>query len=82
MPDASRLIHKSAFDPATIALMGRIFDEVWASVKPSFEGQRAQEVNLARTALAKAIIHFAGIGRTDATVLKAMALRVLKIPSF
>lgn len=82
MRDASRLIHDSAFDPATIALMDGIFDDVWASVEPSFDGQRAQEVNLARTALAKAIIHFARIGRTDPIVLKAMALHVLKMPSF
>jgi hypothetical protein len=32
-----------------------------ASPAAAFEGQRAQEVNLARTVLAKAIIHFAAL---------------------
>ena len=81
MPKARNLLRQNTFDPDAVKRMGEIYDHVWTSVEQGYEGRPAAEAELARTALAKAILHFAGMGHTDLNALKSMALRVAESPS-
>ena len=81
MPKARNLLRQNTFDPDAVKKMGEVYDHVWTSVEQAYEGRPAAEAELARTALAKAILHFAGMGHTDPNALKSMALRVAETPS-
>ena len=61
--------------------MGQVFDDAWATIEPEYEEMRPAEIDLARLALAKAIITFAALGNDDPQVLKSKALSVLRAPS-
>ena len=57
MPNARRLIHDSAYDADTVAMMGDAFDAAWGMIEPAFTGQPQATIDDARTLLASTIIH-------------------------
>jgi hypothetical protein len=81
VPHVYSIISNAAFSPDTVKMMGIVFDDAWASLEPEYEEAREDEIALARLALAKAVVLFAGLGNRDAEQLKAKALRVLKMPN-
>lgn len=81
MLQTRHLIENAVFDPTTLDVMASTVDQVWANIEHQYDGRRTAEVELARLALAKAVIYFAGLGVRDANVLKGMALGVMKVPS-
>lgn len=81
MPHVYSIVHQSAFSPDMVKMMGEAFDQAWASIEPAYQGQRDAEIELARLALAKAVVLFTGLGTTDPEALKGKAMRVLGLPS-
>ena len=81
MPHVYSIIHQSAYSPDTVNMMGKVFDQAWKSIEPEYQGHRDAEIELARLALAKAVVLFAGLGNTDPEVLKGKAVRVMRMPS-
>lgn len=81
MPHVYSIIHQSAFSPETVRMMGEVFDQAWESIRPEYQKHRDAEIELARLALAKAVVLFAGLGNTDREVLKNKAVRVLRMPT-
>jgi hypothetical protein len=75
------IISNAAFSPETVQMMGEVFDRAWASLEPQYDEHPDQEMELARLALAKAVVMFAGLGNTDPEVLKRKALRIMQMPS-
>ena len=80
MPHVYSIIANSAFPPEIVKMMGEVFDHAWASLEPQYEEQPDAEVDLARLALAKAVVMFAGLGDTEPEILKRKALRMM-VPS-
>ncbi|MFM9846424.1 MAG: hypothetical protein ACKVP3_04605 [Hyphomicrobiaceae bacterium] len=62
-------------------MMGEVFDRAWASIEPHYDERPDSEMELARLALAKAVVMFAGLGNTDAETLRGKALRIVQMPS-
>jgi hypothetical protein len=62
-------------------MMGEVFDRAWASIEHRYDERRGAEVELARFALAKAVVMFAGLGHTDPEALMQNALRIVQTPS-
>jgi hypothetical protein len=80
VPHVYSIISNAAFSPDTVRMMGEVFDQAWDVIEAVYEGQREAEVELARLALAKAVVLFAGLGNSDPGQLKDKALRILKMP--
>ena len=81
MPHVYSIIHRSAFPPETVTMMGEVFERAWASIEPQYEKGPDTETELARLALAKAVVMFAGLGNTDPGILQRKALRLMQMPS-
>ena len=81
MPHVYSIISKSAFPPETVKMMGEVFDRAWASIEHHYDERRTTEVELARLALAKAVVMFAGLGNTDPETLERKALLIVQMPS-
>jgi hypothetical protein len=62
-------------------MMGEVFDSAWTSIEHHYDERPDAELELARLALAKAVVMFAGLGNTDPEVLKRKALRIVQMPS-
>jgi hypothetical protein len=62
VPRVYSLIANAAFPPETVKLMGEVFDHTWASIQPQYEERPDTETELARLALAKAVVMLAGLG--------------------
>ena len=80
MPHVYSIIANSAFAPETVKTMGQAFDQAWEALEPDFADRREAEIELARLALAKAVVLFAGLGNSDAATLKRKALQIVKAP--
>lgn len=80
MPHVYSIITGSAFPPETVKMMGNVFDRAWASIEHRYDEFRGTETELARLALAKAVVMFAGLGNTDPEVLMRKALRIMETP--
>ena len=59
VPHIYSIIHQAAFPPDTVKMMGDAFDQAWESLEPQYRGHPEVEMELARLALAKAVILFA-----------------------
>ena len=81
MPHVNSIISGAAFAPPTVKLMGQVFDDAWAAIELDYQERRPAEIDLARLALAKAIVTFAALGNDDPQILKSKALSVLRAPS-
>ena len=81
MPHVYSIIGNSAFAPDTVKMMGEAFDEAWNSLQPEYAHRRDAEIELARLALAKAVVMFADLGNSDPEVLKRKALRIVQAPT-
>ena len=68
-----RLSEATSFSPEDVKMLGEVFDEVWATVEPTFADYKPGEINLARATLARRIIWLAERGQNDPDVLKRMA---------
>jgi hypothetical protein len=58
MPKARWLIDGAAYEADTLAILRRIFDEVWASVAPDF-GDDPEQIEEARIRLATIVLALA-----------------------
>jgi hypothetical protein len=81
VPHVYSIINQAAFSPDAVKIMGQVFDEAWDAIEPDYREQRAVEIELARLALAKAVVLFASLGNTDPEVLRSKAMRILRMPS-
>jgi hypothetical protein len=81
VPHVYSLIGNSVFAPETVKTMGEVFDRAWASIEPQYDERPDPELDLARLALAKAVVMYAGLGHTDPETLKRKALRIMQMPS-
>ena len=81
MPHVYSIILNSAFPPETVKMMGEVFDRAWASIKPQYDERPDTEMEMARLALAKAVVMFAGLGNTDPETLRRKALRLMQMPA-
>jgi hypothetical protein len=83
VPHIYSIISNSAFPPATVNMMGEIFNRARASIERHYYyDQRADtELELARMAQAKAIIMLARLGTADPAILLRNALRIVHMPS-
>lgn len=80
MPHVDSIIHQSAFPPETVTMMGEVFDRAWASIQSQYEERPDTETELARLALAKAVVTFVELGTTDPDTLQRRALRLVQMP--
>lgn len=80
MPHVYSIITNAAFPPETVKMMGEVFDRAWASIEHEYEERPDTKTELARLALAKAIVMFAGLGNTDPETLERKALRLIQKP--
>ena len=62
-------------------MMGEVFDRAWASIEQQYENRPDTKIELARLALAKAVVMFDGLGNTDPVTLQRKALRLMQMPS-
>ena len=81
VPHVYSIIHQSAFPPEIVTMMGEAFDHAWESIEPQYEQRPHTETELARLALAKAVVMLAGLGNTDPETLQRKALRLMQMPS-
>ena len=68
------LIDNTVFDPATVMMMGEVFDAVWTRVEPDFRHLNARKLDAVRVALAGAVLVYTRLGLRDPLVLRAMGL--------
>jgi hypothetical protein len=79
MSVVQRLTEATSFSPEAVKLMGEVFDEVWATVEPTFADYQPGEIKLARATLARRIIGLAERGQYDPDVLRSMARNSLTV---
>ncbi len=72
MSVVQRLTEATSFSPEAVKMLGEVFDEVWATVEPTFAGCQPGEIKMARATLARGIIGLAERGQYDPDVLKSM----------
>jgi hypothetical protein len=82
MPHVYSLLSKAAYSPEAVRMMGKVFNEAWDEIETDYSDRRDAEIELARLALAKAVVLFAGLGNTDPETLKRKALRIVQMPAF
>ena len=66
----------ASYDPITLNLLTRAFDEAWADVEDML-GAKALDPGMVRAALAKRIMDAADKGERDPKRLKLIALRAI-----
>jgi len=66
----------AAYDPDTLHLLNRAFDDAWSDVEALFGARIGDPENL-RSALAKRIVRAAGEGERDLKRLKLIALEAI-----
>ena len=75
MARARQLLREAVYDPATVALLEKVFDEAWAVVAPNYTAVMAVET--ARVQLANIILSLAAEGERDPQRLKDRAIGTL-----
>ena len=73
MAKARRLIAGAAYDPATLKMLGEVFDDAWASVSQNYKSSLAVEA--ARLKLANIVLSLAADGERNPDQLKDGAVR-------
>ncbi len=64
-------------DPETIRKLSDVLDSVWADVGGQFEGQPPEDIEKARTVIARTLLYHWDNGHREAPVLSALALEAL-----
>jgi hypothetical protein len=77
MPTASRLIDGASYEADTLAVLRKVFDEVWASVAPDFGGD-PEELEDARIRLATIILTLAKDHQLGPTEIERTASRLIR----
>jgi hypothetical protein len=65
----------SSFDPDTLKLLGRAFDEAWDDIGGNYTKALIED---RRTRLARIILELAGNGERDLIDLKCMAIEIMR----
>ena len=63
------------FGPETIQMLSDTLESVWSEVAPLFEEQ--EQIDNARSVIARSLLYHASNGHTDGSMLKALALEAL-----
>jgi len=71
------MFHASSFDPETVSLLSRAFDEAWIETQVMLGGKPVDATSV-RSALAKRIMAAAKGGERDPARLKLIALQAIK----
>ena len=64
------------FEPETIQMLSDTLESVWSEVADLFEEQ--EQIDNARSVIARSLLYHASNGHTDSSTLKALALEALK----
>jgi hypothetical protein len=73
--EARRLVDTAAFGPDTLEVLGRAFDEAWATIEGQFGCDQSREA--ARVRLAVALLSIADADSRDVEALKRTALEAM-----
>ncbi len=76
---ARRLIEASTFQPETLAVLFKAFDDAWTEIEPHFAGDEAA-IEQARLRLAHAVLIVAREDDDDPEQVKNDALQVMALP--
>jgi hypothetical protein len=77
MPKARHLINNASFLPATLTMLGEVFDDVWALVAPEF-GDDPDEIEEARIRLATIVLELAEDGQLGPRQIARTASRLMR----
>jgi hypothetical protein len=72
---ARELLDGASFGPDALKVIGRAFDEAWASIAGNFSDE---QVDAARLRLANAVLSLANEGSRDVDALKKGALEAMR----
>ena len=75
MARARQLLREAVYDPATVVLLAKAFDEAWAVVAPNYAAVMA--IDTARVQLANIVLSLAAEGERDPERLKERAIGTL-----
>ena len=75
---ARQLIGNASYDPKTLAILFKAFDDAWAHLAPRFSAN-ALAIEAARLKLASIILSLGTADSTDAEQLKSAALRIMEL---
>jgi hypothetical protein len=74
---ARKLIEGSSYDPYTLRILFRAFDDAWAQVAPTVSSRPAHTIEAARMKLANIILGLARRGMIDAKQLTDAAVQLM-----
>jgi hypothetical protein len=78
MAQARHLMLSASYDPDTLKMLGKVFEEAWITIAGNF-GKDAQSIENARLKLAAAMLGLAAEGIRDPEQLKASSLRLVQL---
>jgi len=73
--EAQKLLEAAPFDPETVNVLKRAFEDAWASIGPTVAPDWIADVKIS---LAHAIVAHAGAGKIDCERLKSAALEAVQ----
>ena len=73
---ARQMVVGASFKPETIKVMAEAFDAAWAAIADNFQGH-PEQIEAARTALARAVLSVASEDSKDVKALKDGALQAM-----
>ena len=76
--DAKKLIEKGSFGPSTLHIVYQAFDDAWNEIAANYS---PDQVEAARTRLAKVLMSLTTHDMTDAETLKRLALEGMAKPT-
>jgi hypothetical protein len=74
-----RAFETTSFGPEMVNIMGKVFEEAWATMEPAFAACHAGEIESARATLAQRIVWLAQRGHRDPQELKQMSVHTLTV---
>jgi hypothetical protein len=77
MPEARELIAGASYDPQTLNMIGKAFDEAWAIIARNYHTELAAEAG--RLKLANIVLSLAADGERDFDKLKDRSVRVMAV---
>jgi hypothetical protein len=77
MPKAREIIEQASYNPTTVRIMGKAFDDAWTEIAGNYKSKIAIEG--ARLTLANVVLNFAAEGERDPQKLKDRAVRTMQV---
>ena len=77
MPKARAIIEEASYDPATVRIMGKAFDDAWTEIAANYESEIATKG--ASLALAHVVLNLTAEGERDPQKLKDRAVRTMQV---